>query len=163
MVIKEKVQKAINKHINAELYSSYLYLAMAAHFASQNWNGIAHWLKVQSKEEYGHAMKLYEYVLERGGTVALTDIGAPKSEWKSVLDAFKEVYGHELKITGLINDLVKIARDESDTATEIALQWFVNEQVEEEANASLLVEQLKRIGDSANGLFMFDHELGERK
>lgn len=163
MVIREKVAKAINKQINAELYSSYLYLAMAAHFESINWKGFGHWLKVQSKEEYGHAMKLYEYVIERGGKIALTEIATPKSEWKTPLAAFEEVYAHELKITSLINDLAKMARDEHDYATENLLQWFVNEQVEEEANAVNIVENLKLTNNAAAGLFIIDQQLGARK
>lgn len=163
MVIKDKVVKAINKQINAELYSSYLYLAMAAHFEGESWLGLASWMKIQSREEYSHAMKFYEYVFERGGSVVLDAIDAPPSEWKSPLAVFEEVYAHELKVTALINDLLALAKKEGDAATESMLQWFINEQVEEEANASLIVEQLKRIKDSANGLFMLDHELGERK
>lgn len=163
MVIKEKIQKAVNKQINAELYSSYLYLSMAAHFESMNFKGFASWLKIQSKEENGHAMKFFDFLIERGGKVELTEIEAPKKEWKSHLAAFQEVYAHELKVTGLINELVKLAKAENDYATEVLLQWFVNEQVEEEANSSQIVEKLKLINDSANGLFMFDHELGERK
>ncbi|MBP7216485.1 MAG: ferritin [Candidatus Omnitrophica bacterium] len=163
MVIKEKVVKAINKQINAELYSSYLYLAMAAHFESLNWRGFAQWMKVQAREENAHAMKFFEYVIERGGNVVLTAIDAPKADWKSPLAVFEEVYAHELKVTTLINGLLKIARQEDDAATEVLLQWFITEQVEEEASAALIVEQLKRIKDSMNGLFMLDHELGERK
>jgi ferritin len=163
MVIKEKMQKAINKQINAELYSSYLYLAMAAQFEANNLLGFAQWLKVQSKEENTHAMKFYEYVLERGGEVTLTEIAAPQKEWKSHLAAFEAVYAHELKVTGLLNDLLKLAREEDDTATQALLQWFINEQVEEEANASLIVEKLTMIKDAPQGILMLDKELGERK
>lgn len=163
MVINDKVTAAINKQINAELYSSYLYLSMAAYFAANNWMGFAAWLKIQSTEEYGHAMKFYSYLIERGGKVALEEIKAPKTEWKGALDAFEEVYSHELKVTELINGLFKLARDEKDTATEMMLQWFVNEQVEEEANSLAIVDSLKKIKDSTNGLFMLDHHMGKRK
>jgi len=163
MVIKEKMVKAINKQINAELYSSYMYLSMAAYFEANNWLGFAQWLKVQTREENGHAMKFYEYVYDRGGKVHLTDIEAPPVEWKSPLAAFEAVYAHEVKVTALISDLLKLAREEGDMATEAMLQWFINEQVEEEANAQIIVEKLKLIKDSAQGLFMLDHELGERK
>ncbi|MDD5238369.1 MAG: ferritin [Candidatus Omnitrophica bacterium] len=163
MVIKDKVIKAINKQINAELYSSYLYLAMAAYFTADNWLGFAQWMKVQSREENAHAMKFYEYLLERGGRVTLSAIEAPAKEWKSALDVFEAVYAHELKVTGLINDLLKVAREENDTATESMLKWFIDEQVEEEANAVAIVEKLKVIKGFANGLLMLDHELGERK
>jgi ferritin len=163
MIIKDKVVQAINKQINAELYSSYLYLSMSAYFSANNWMGFAAWLKIQSTEEYSHAMKFYSYLIERGGKVELTEIEAPKTEWKSALAAFEEVYSHELKVTELINGLFKLARDEKDTATEMILHWFINEQVEEEANAIAIVENLKKIKDSTNGLFMLDHHLGKRK
>jgi ferritin len=163
MVIKEKMQKAINKQINAEFYSSYLYLAMSGYFEARNWLGFAQWLKAQSREENAHAMKFYGYVFERGGRVILSAIETPQAEWKSPQDAFEAVYAHELKVTGLLNDLLKLAKEENDTATESLMKWFIDEQVEEEANALLIVEKLKLIKDSAQGLFMLDHELGERK
>ena len=163
MVIKEKMVKAINKQINAELFSSYLYLSMAAHFASINWLGFAHWMKVQSKEEYGHAMKFFEYVLERGGKVTLAEIAAPKLEWKSPLAVFEEIYAHELKVTALINDLVKLAKEDNDYATENLLQWYINEQVEEEASAVAIMEKLKLVNNAASGLFIIDQELAGRK
>ncbi|MBU0467417.1 MAG: ferritin [Nanoarchaeota archaeon] len=162
-MIKDKVAKAINKQINAELYSSYLYLSMSAHFASVNFMGFSNWMKIQSQEERVHAMKFYEYLIERGGRVVLSAIDAPKTDWKSHLAAFEEVYAHELKVTSLINDLLKVAKAEEDSATAVELHWFINEQVEEEANALAIVEKLKLIKDSTNGLFMLDHELGERK
>lgn len=163
MEIKDKVTKAINKQINAELYSSYLYLSMAAYFEVKNWLGFSNWMKIQSKEENAHAMKLYEYILERGGEVVLEDIKATDAGWKTPLEVFSAVYEHELKVTALIDDLLKIARQESDSATESMLKWFVDEQVEEETNAKQIVEKLKMIKDSTNGLFMLDHELGKRK
>ncbi len=163
MVIKEKVAKAINKQINAEFFSSYLYLAMAAYFKDNNLNGFSHWMEVQSKEETGHGMKFYEYLFDRSSKAVLTEIAAPRTEWKSPLAAFEEAYAHELKVTNMINDLMKLAKDENDTATEIMLQWFITEQVEEEASAKLIVDQLKNIGDSFNGLMMLDHKLGGRK
>ncbi len=163
MEIKDKVTKAINKQINAELYSSYLYLAMAAHFEAKSWLGFANWVKVQSREENTHAMKFYDYVLERSGEVELSDIKAAEASWKTPLEVFEAVYEHELKVTALINDLLKLTRQEGDTATESMLKCFIDEQVEEEANAKQIVEKLKMIKDSTNGLFMLDHELGERK
>jgi len=163
MEIKDKVTRAINKQINAELYSSYLYLAMAAHFEAKNWLGFAHWMKTQSREEYAHAMKFYDYVFERGGEVLLEDIKAADTGWKTPLEVFQDVYEHELKVTALINDLLKLARQENDAATESMLKWFIDEQVEEEANAKQIVDKLKLVKDSVNGLFMLDHKLGERK
>jgi len=163
MVIKEKVAKAINKQINAELYSSYLYLSMAAHFAALNLKGFANWFSVQAKEENTHAMKFYEYIIERGAKVILTEIASPDTKWSSPLAAFKDVYAHELKVTELINGLVKLAKEEDDYATEVLLYWYVNEQVEEEANPKAIVEKLEIIGDSVAGLAILDKELSERK
>ena len=163
MEIKDKITKAINKQINAELYSSYLYLAMAAYFESKNWLGFANWMRVQSKEENTHAMKFYEYVLERGGEVVLNDIKAADTGWKTLLEVFEDVYEHELKVTALINDLFKLAGQEGDIATKSMLKWFIDEQVEEEAHAKQIAGKLKLIKDSVNGLSMLDHELGERK
>lgn len=162
-MLSKKMEKALNAQINAELYSAYLYQAMAANFAAQNWMGLAKWMTIQAKEEQGHAMKIYDYVLERGGRVVLEAIAKPPSEWATPLDAFKAAYAHEQKVTGMINDLVNQAIAEKDHATVAFLQWFVNEQVEEEANASLAVNQLTMIGDSKGSLFMFDHQMGKRE
>ncbi len=163
MEIKDKIVKAINKQINVELYSSYLYLAMAAHFEAKNWLGFANWMRIQSREENAHAMKFYGYILERGGEVVLGDIKAVDTGWKTPLEVFEAVYEHELKVTALIDDLLKLARQEGDAATESMLKWFIDEQVEEETHAKQIVDKLKLIKDSANGLFMLDHELAERK
>jgi ferritin len=163
MEIKDRLTKAINKQINAEFYSSYLYLAMAAYFEAKNWLGFGHWMRLQAKEENAHAMKFYDYVLERGGEVGLGDIKATEENWKTPLEVFEAVYEHELKVTALINDLLKLARQETDTATESMLKWFIDEQIEEEAHAKQIVDKLKLIKDSTNGLFMLDHHLGERK
>ncbi len=163
MEIKDKVTKAINKQINAELYSSYLYLAMAAYFEAKNWPGFGRWMRLQAQEENSHAMKFYDYVLQRGGKVVLDDIKAADAEWKTPLEVFEDVYDHELKVTVLINDLLKLSRQENDAATESLLKWFIDEQIEEEANSKQIVDKLKLIKDSNNGLFMLDHKLGERK
>jgi ferritin len=163
MKIKPAVEKAINEQINAELYSAYLYLSMAAYFESQNLKGFAHWMQAQTKEEVGHAMKMYGFVFERGGKVALKAIENPQSSWKSPLNAFESVYEHEQKVTELINKLVDVARSENDVASENFLMWFIDEQVEEEAHASEIVEKLKMIGDARQGLFMLDRELGARE
>lgn len=163
MVIKDKVQKAILKQINAELYSSYLYLAMASYFESINLLGFAHWMHVQAREENGHAMKFYKYVFERGGKVTLSGLDTPPAEWKSPVDAFKQAYAHEMKITQMIYDLLKVAGDENDPATENMLQWFVSEQVEEEANTKMIVDRLHMIKDNVGGLMILDQELGGRK
>ncbi|HUV06391.1 MAG TPA: ferritin [Spirochaetia bacterium] len=163
MVIKKKMEAAINKQINAELYSGYLYFAMGANFETQNFKGFAQWMYVQAQEEYGHAMKLYKYVIDRGGKVTLEAIEKPKTEWATPQDAFEEAYAHEQKVTEMINSLVEVAKAENDNASQVMLQWFVNEQVEEEASSSEIVEKLKMIKGAPQGLFMMDHALGERK
>ena len=161
-MISKSMEKALNKQINAELYSSYLYLSMAAYLADNDLPGFATWMRVQVQEENFHAMKMYDYVLERGGKVVLQAIESPQIEWSGVLDVFKETLAHEQKVTGLINDLVDLALDERDHATNIFLQWFVSEQVEEEASFGLLVKKLERIGDDGNGLLRLDEELAGR-
>jgi ferritin len=159
-MISERMEQAINKQINAELYSAYLYLAMAAYFESVDLEGCAKWMKAQTQEEISHAMKMYDYVAERGGRVVLDAIAAPKSEWDSPLAAFENAYEHEQLVTSLINGLMETAMAEKDHATQIFLQWFVSEQVEEEASANGVVQKLKLAGES--GLFMVDRELGQR-
>lgn len=162
-MLNPAVQDALNKQINAELYSSYLYLSMAACFEEANLRGMAHWMKLQAKEEAGHAMKFFEFVVERGGRVTLTSIAAPPAKWDTALAAFEDAYKHETHVTALINKLVDLAGSEKDHATNVFLQWFVKEQVEEEASASEIVHQLKMIGDSKQGLFMLDRHLGARQ
>jgi len=142
-MINSKIEKAINEQINAEMYSSYLYLSMAAYFESINRSGFAHWMETQAQEEMKHAMKCYKYIYEKGGRVTLAAIDSPPTEWKSPLDAFESAYNHELKVTGLIHDLVNLARAEKDIATENFLMWYVEEQVEEEASADEIVQKLK--------------------
>ncbi len=161
-MLTEKMEKAINGQINAELYSAYLYLAMAAWFQEQDLPGFAGWMRIQVQEEQFHAMKMFDHVLERGGRTDLGAIDAPPGDWKSPLDVFKATLEHEQKVTGLINDLVYLARDERDNATEIFLQWFVKEQVEEEDTASGILGQLKLVEGSPQALFLMDRELGQR-
>ncbi|MFC1769252.1 ferritin [Nanoarchaeota archaeon] len=163
MKIGKKMEDAINKQINAELYSAYLYLSMSAYFESTNFKGFAGWMKVQAGEEVEHSMKFMNHINERGGRVILDAIDAPKKEWKSPLDAFEEAYNHELEVTSLIDNLVKIANEEKDNAASVMLHWFTNEQIEEEDQTGEIVEKLKLIKDSPNGLFMLDKVLGERK
>lgn len=161
-MLKKMVQNAINKQINAELHSAYLYLSMAAHFESINLKGFANWMRVQTQEETVHALKLYDFVCARAGRVNLTAIDGTETAWKTPLAAFEAAYAHEQKVTALIDDLVDLAIQESDHATNTFLQWFVNEQVEEEANADLVVQQLKLAGDNASALFLIDKELALR-
>jgi ferritin len=161
-MISKKMQDAINKQINEEMFSAYLYLSMSTYFESVNLKGFANWMRVQYQEESFHAMKFFDYVLERGGTVTLKQIEAPKNKWKGVLDVFQETYKHEQKITSLINNLVTLAMQEKDYAANSFLQWYVNEQVEEEANVTDLLEQLKMIEGKGPALFMLDRELKTR-
>ncbi len=162
-MISKKMEEALNKQINAEFYSSYLYLSMAADFEAKNLSGFANWMQVQAQEEWGHGMKIYNYIHEQNGTVKLEPIEGPPAEWKSPLDAFEAAYKHEQMVTSRINNLVTLSNEEKDYATNIFLQWFVNEQVEEEASALAIVEKLKMIGDSPQGLFMVDRELAQRE
>jgi ferritin len=156
------MQEALNKHANAEFYSSYLYLAMSAYFQSLNLTGFAGWMRVQAREELSHAMKFYDHVIERGGRVSLLVVETPQSQWDSALAAFEDAYRHEQKVTGLINQLVDEAVQTKDHATNAFLQWFVTEQVEEEASVEAIVQKLKLVGGAPGGLFMMDHELGRR-
>jgi ferritin len=163
MVITNKMQDAINEQINAEMYSSYLYLQMSAWLEANNFRGSAAWMRKQSGEETRHAMKFYEYLLSRGGKVSLKAIAAPVAAWKKPLEIFEESYKHELEVTKLIYGLLKTAQSEDDPATTEMLQWFVKEQVEEEASTNLVVEQLKMAGDSKGALLAIDHHLGKRE
>ena len=161
-MLTEKMQKALNGQLNAELYSSYLYLSMNAYFKSVNLDGFANWMNYQAQEELEHSMKFYDFILQRGGKVELAPIAAPPTEWSSPLAVFEATLEHEQKVTGLINDLVEVAHAESDHATNIFLQWFVSEQVEEEESVGGVLEQLKLMGDAQGGLFMMDRELAKR-
>ena len=161
-MISKKMEEALNEQVNAELFSAYLYLSMEAYYKAQNLNGFANWMRVQTQEEVSHAMKIYEFINERGGRVILKAIEGPETEWGSALDVFNAVYEHEQKVTGLINNLVDLAIKEKDHATNSFLQWFVNEQVEEEASADGIVQQLKMMEQAPGGMFMLDRELGQR-
>ncbi len=162
-MISKKIEKALNNQINAELFSSYLYLSMAAYSSSINMNGAAKWFKAQAKEELEHAMKFYLYIEERGGRVVLEAVKEPKKEWKSLEEAFKEAYEHEKYISSRINKLMELAISERDFATQSFLNWFVDEQVEEEASTLEVYEKLKMVRDYKGGLFMIDRELSQRQ
>ena len=161
-MISKKMEKALNAQVNAELYSAYLYLSMEAFFQSLNLKGFANWMRAQTQEEVSHAMKIYDFINERGGRAVLKGIDGPPTEWDSPLVVFEAAYAHEQKVTGLINDLVDLAIKEKDHATNSFLQWFVNEQVEEEASADEIVQQLKMMEKAPGGMFMLDRELGQR-
>ena len=161
-MISRKIQEALNKQINAEFYSSYFYLSMSAYFEVKDLQGFAKWFRLQADEEYAHAMKIFDYVYQIGGEVELQKIDGPKTEWSSFLDVFKDTFEHEQNVTKSINTLVDLAQKEKDHATVNFLQWFVSEQVEEEATAQQNVKKMEMIGDSKSGLFMLDNELGSR-
>jgi len=161
-MLTEKMQKALNGQLNAELYSSYLYLSMNAYFKLVNLDGFANWMHYQAQEELQHSLKFYNFIIQRGGKVQLQQIEAPPTEWGSPLAVFEATLKHEQKVTGLINALVEIAHEERDHATNIFLQWFVSEQVEEEESVGGVLEQLKLMGDAQGGLFMIDRELAKR-
>jgi len=161
-MISKKMEKALNDQINAEFYSAYLYLSMEAYFESKNLPGFANWMRVQTQEEVVHAMKMYDYLIERGGRVVLNSIAEPQTEWKSPLVVFEAAYKHEQKVTGLINGLVDLSIKEKDHAANMFLQWFVNEQVEEEKSADEIVQKLKLMADAPGGMYMLDNELAQR-
>src|SRR5512141_504708 len=139
-MISDAMQKAINEQINKELYSSYLYLSMAAYFESRNLPGFAKWMYVQADEERGHGMKLFEHLVDRGGRVTLAPIAGPQAEWKTSLEVFKQVQSHEAAVTASINALYEMALTEKDYPAQVLLQWFITEQVEEEKNAAEIVQ-----------------------
>jgi len=161
-MIGKKIEKALNDQINAELYSAYLYLSMAAYFESINLPGFASWMRVQTQEEVMHAMKIYDYVNERGSRVILKSIEGPPTKWKSPLAVFEAIYKHEQVVTDRINDLVDLAVKEKDHATNAFLQWFVTEQVEEEQSTDEIVQKLTLIKDAPGAMYMLDKELGQR-
>ncbi|HZW37953.1 MAG TPA: ferritin [Ignavibacteriaceae bacterium] len=161
-MVTQKVQEALNKQLNLEMASSYLYLAMAAHFEEQNLIGFAKWMRVQAKEEYDHAMKFFEYLILTNSKVDLMKIDAPKSSWKLAYDVFQDTYEHEKVVTASIHKIYETAMSEKDYGTTSFLQWFITEQVEEESTASYYVERLKMIGDNKSGLLYLDKEMGKR-
>lgn len=152
----------LNKQINAEIWSAYLYLSMSAWFEDKNLAGFANWMKVQYQEETTHAMKIFDYVNERGGRVLLQPIAAVDTKWEDETDVFETTLKHEQKVTSLINNLVNIAIEEKDHATNNMLQWFVEEQVEEEASADEILQQLKMLKGNPHGILMLDRELKQR-
>jgi len=161
-MVSKKLEEAINKQINAELWSAYLYLSMSAHFASEGLPGFANWFKVQFHEEQDHAQKLMNYLAAKGNRVELMPIERVDTSWDSVLQAFKDTLDHERVVTSLINELVALARAENDFATDNMLQWFVSEQVEEEETAQSMIDGLKLIGSNGFGIYTMDKELGQR-
>lgn len=161
-MLSKKISDEMNAQIKHEFTSAYAYLAMSAQFEAENLPGFAHWMRVQAQEEVEHAMKFFDFINDRLGTVVLQAVEQPPSHFGSPLEAFQKALEHEKKITGLINEIYASAEKENDYASKVFLNWFIDEQVEEEKNADAIVETLKRIGDSRDGLFMLDRELGSR-
>jgi ferritin len=161
-MISDKMVKSINQQINREIYSGYLYLSMASYAFSQGFKGTSNWLTVQMQEEFAHATIMYNYVNAQGSRVILDAIEQPPSEFKSLSEIFERTLEHEKTVTKNINGLISLARKENDNATEIFYQWFVTEQVEEESNASEIINQLKIVGEKGAAIFMLDAELGKR-
>ncbi|HNX68984.1 MAG TPA: ferritin [Candidatus Omnitrophota bacterium] len=162
-MISEKMNKVISEQVNKELYSAYLYVGMAAYAASLSLNGIANWFKVQAGEEVSHATKFMNYVNEQGGKIALRAIDAPDQKFTSVAQLFEKTLAHEKEVTASINGLVSLAQKEGDNATEIFLQWFVTEQVEEEANPTEILQKLEIGGKSGSSILILDGILAGRK
>jgi len=161
-MLSQKMTEALNAQINAEIYSAYLYLSMATWFEEQQLPGFANWMRVQAKEEMTHALRFHNFVNDRGGRVKLAAIDGPPTDWDSPLAVFEATLAHEQKVTGLINDLMALAVGEKDFASQGFLAWFVDEQVEEEANATDLVGKMKLMQDAPGGLFMLDKDLAAR-
>lgn len=162
-MLSNKIETALNNQVQSEIYSSYLYLAMAAYCAGEGFHGFAHWFKSQSKEEWGHAMKIFEYVLSRGGHSELKAIKAPPSSFRSIPDTMQQTLKHEQAVTHSINALYELAGKEKDYATQVALQWFVTEQVEEEAGVQEILQKIDLLKQSPSGLLYLDKELKKRE
>lgn len=161
-MLSKKVQSALNEQIQMELSSAYAYLAMAAYFEEANFGGFAKWMKVQAQEELGHAMKFFDHIQSMSGSVELGAVAKPARNWKSPLAAFETALGHEERVTKAIYSLVDLAAKERDHATDVFLNWFVTEQVEEEKTANDAVLKLRLAGDSSAALLMLDREFGSR-
>ena len=161
-MISDNISKALNEQISNELNSAYSYLAMSAHFSARNLNGFAHWFRVQYEEERTHALRIFDHILDRGGTVLLSVASEPPCSWDSPTAAFTAALAEERRIAGSINELMELAISEKDHATRILLDWFVTEQVEEERTTGEIVDQLQMVGDSEIGLFMMDERLMNR-
>ena len=162
-MLGKAVENAMNEQIRNELFSAYQYLSMAAYCESENLPGFAHWMRAQAREETEHAMKVYDFILDRSGRVVLQGIDGPLVKFGSPLEVFEKALEHERRVTAMINDLYGLAARENDYASQTFLQWFVTEQIEEEKNAGDVVETLRMIGDKSEALFLLDRELGQRQ
>lgn len=162
-MLSDKMQTAMNKQINAELHSAYLYLSMAAYFEDTNFRGMAQWMRLQANEELVHAMKFFDFIIDRGGRVLLEPVAGVETAWESPVAVFEGALAHEQKVTALIHNLVDLALAERDHASNSFLQWFVDEQVEEEASADEVVQKLRLAGNAPQALLFLDAELGSRQ
>lgn len=161
-MISKTIEDALNDQIAFEFYSAHIYLAMSSYFESIDLPGFASWMRVQYQEEVAHAEKILDYLIERDGRAIIKSFETPPAEWASEQGAFEEAYAHEQLVSGRFNNLMELVISEKDHASQIFLQWFVNEQVEEEASVKAVIQQLKLLGDSKAGLFQMDRELGQR-
>lgn len=161
-MFSQSLQDALNEQIKNEFYSAYVYLAMSSWFEDKALPGFAKWMRVQYQEELTHGLKIFDFILDRDARALVHGFNAPPAEWKSSLDAFESSYAHEQKVTAMINNLYALAVKENDYPTIVLLQWFINEQVEEEKSMKLIVDQLRMAGDSATALLLLDRELGAR-
>ena len=162
MPMSAALQRAMNDQIQKEFYAHYLYLAMSAWFEERNFEGFAKWMRIQADEERTHAMRIFDFVLDRGGKVRLEAIPEPGTKWKTALEVFDDARKHEAMVSGSINDLYARATSEKDYASQVMLQWFITEQVEEEKTSTSLAERLRLVGESATGLIILDRQFGER-
>lgn len=162
-MLSKKMENALNKQINQEMFSAYMYLSMSAYFAEKNLDGFSHWMRLQFQEELGHAGKIFDYLIERDGKVSLGAIDAPQKSWRGTLAACEAAYKAEVQNTKQINTIMDLAFKEGDHATRVTLQWFVEEQIEEEASALRLIEQLKLAGNDPGALMLIDRELAGRQ
>ncbi|MDZ7392028.1 MAG: ferritin [candidate division KSB1 bacterium] len=162
-MVSKKMEEALNRQVNREMYSAYLYLSMAAFSEHIGLKGFAHWFEAQAKEEMGHAMRFYRYVFDQGAKVTLEAIEKPPADFGSAQAMFEKTLEHEKAVTKMITDLMELAVAEKDHATQVFLHWFISEQVEEEAHAAEILGKLKFVGEHPNGLFMIDRELGARQ
>ena len=162
-MINDKIRDAFNEQIKHEAESAYLYFGMSAWFQNKSFDGMAQWMRAQAVEEMGHAQRFMNHILDRGGEVTLLPLGVEKTEWKSPLEAFQDALAHEKFITGKINDLVELSYELKDRAARTFLEWFVNEQIEEEAVPAKIVDDLTLVADNGYGILMIDRELGQRQ
>ncbi len=161
-MLKKRMEEELNKQINAEYWSAYFYLSMSAYCAGVGLAGAANWMRVQYREEIAHALKFFDYVIERGGKVELKPISAVPKEWNGIINIFEDTLKHEQIVTSLINNLMDVAIEEKDHAAKSFLQWYVDEQVEEESNVKTIIDQLQMVEGKGNGLFMIDKDLALR-